>query len=467
MVLRPYVTFLACLGLFAGCGDGSTGTTAPRAPSDAATGIATADADTADANAAADALAAAGDAATAPDAGAELPDGASTGEDAGPPTPLANSVPGCDPSDGVTWDSTTRLEAGPWFVGTQELVLTDPTRETPANGLVPSVGWRTLPTTVWYPAKKGPLGDATPSLGAPLAREDGPFPLVVHCHGFMSERGETRYLAEHLASHGYVVVAADFPLSNLGAAGGPTVMDVVNQPGDVSFLIDQMLARSLSAGDALYGAATAERVAVTGTSLGGLTTSLVTWHPDLRDERVRAAATFAGPSYFLTDAFYRHADVPLLLVHGSIDAIIAYDANAVWALSQTGSLAALVTLEGGSHTGFAQAAELFAGLDNPDQVGCEALVPNLPKEDGFLTAFDDPGSGVVIPDEQPPICAVSPLPPALSAARQHALTNLAARAFLDLALTSDAGVRASACRFLRESLGAQNDDMRVTLPSSH
>ena len=46
------------------------------------------------------------------------------------------------------------------------------------------------------------------------------------------------YLAEQLASLGYVVVAVDYPLTNGLAPGGPDVKDVVNQLADVSFLID-------------------------------------------------------------------------------------------------------------------------------------------------------------------------------------------------------------------------------------
>jgi len=35
------------------------------------------------------------------------------------------------------------------------------------------------------------------------------------------------YLAEHLASHWYVVVSADYPLTHLQAPGGPNYLDVV------------------------------------------------------------------------------------------------------------------------------------------------------------------------------------------------------------------------------------------------
>ena len=47
--------------------------------------------------------------------------------------------------------------------------------------------------------------------------------------------------ARWLSSHGYIVVAANFPLTYRYAPGGPTVTDLANQPADVSFLIDAVL----------------------------------------------------------------------------------------------------------------------------------------------------------------------------------------------------------------------------------
>jgi predicted dienelactone hydrolase len=87
-----------------------------------------------------------------------------------------------------------------------------------------------LVTEVWYP------GSAT---GALL--EDGPLPLVVWSHGYASSRTAQAALGEHLASHGYVVAAPDFPLSTFTAPGGPTVADVASQPGDVRAVIDHLL----------------------------------------------------------------------------------------------------------------------------------------------------------------------------------------------------------------------------------
>ncbi len=44
-----------------------------------------------------------------------------------------------------------------------------------------------------------------------------------------------RHIAQFLARNGYVVAAVDFPLSYMRSpAGSPQLLDVANQPGDVS-----------------------------------------------------------------------------------------------------------------------------------------------------------------------------------------------------------------------------------------
>jgi predicted dienelactone hydrolase len=125
----------------------------------------------------------------------------------------------------------------------------------------------------------------------------------------MSMRSENVPLAALLASHGYVVVAVDYPLTNLRAPGGPTVRDAVNQPDDVRFVIDRVLA--WKPGERPFdGEIDRERIGAVGLSLGGLTTTLATFHPRLRDPRIAAAVSIAGPAAMFSPAFFATADVP-------------------------------------------------------------------------------------------------------------------------------------------------------------
>ena len=117
------------------------------------------------------------------------------------------------------------LQSGMYEVVSQEWQVVDENRSTAANNEYPGADQRVLDNLVWYPA------DA-----------QGARPLVIYSHGFMSNRSGGTYIAEALASHGYVVVAPNYPLTHGGAPGGPLVTDVVSQPGDISFLLDTLLA---------------------------------------------------------------------------------------------------------------------------------------------------------------------------------------------------------------------------------
>tara|TARA_B110000503_G_scaffold13903_2_gene19009 strand:+ start:9366 stop:10043 length:678 start_codon:yes stop_codon:yes gene_type:complete len=154
-----------------------------------------------------------------------------------------------------------------------EETFIDDSWSTSANGDYPGAATRTLERLVWHPATNAA----------------GPHLLIVYSHGFSSTREGGAYLAEQLASLGYVAVSINYPPINMSAPGGPNVCDVMNQPADVSFLIDTLLVQFASPGQALEGMIDKARIGVTGISLGGMTTTLVACHPELRDKRIAAA----------------------------------------------------------------------------------------------------------------------------------------------------------------------------------
>src|SRR5262249_14135321 len=156
-------------------------------------------------------------------------------------------VCGATPGTGVDWTftagaasattdvldqraSTAYQLPGRYAVGTTSMTLVDSSRPTMANGTYPGALDRTLATLVWYPA------DGAGGADAPVAHDGPPSPLVVSSHGLGAPPNQSTQYTIHLASHGYVVVAPAFPLSKLGAPGGPTLADAPNQAGDVSFL---------------------------------------------------------------------------------------------------------------------------------------------------------------------------------------------------------------------------------------
>lgn len=344
------------------------------------------------------------------------------------------------------------LTRGPFAVAHEYFDLVDASRPTPPNDSDPGAPTRTLKTNLWYPLA---------AAGGPAAAP-GRHPVILYSHGFMSWGTEGRYLDEHLASHGYIVISPDFPLTNILAPGGPDVNDVVNQPADVRFLLDALLGFDRQPEHPLFGAVDAERVGAAGVSLGGMTTSLVTYHATLRDPRIRAAISIAGPGSMFDASFYATTDAPFLMIAGDIDAIVDYPSNALVAREMAGAKGTLVTLHGATHTGFAnQSSEFMGAMDNPDNLGCAALTTQLEVDDVDFTALLGGAGAGIVERETPLPCSVSPLPTSIRPWRQHDLVILAAASFFESHLGESAAERSRAARFLRTTLAAENPEASV------
>lgn len=319
---------------------------------------------------------------------------------------------------------------GPHPVGWHTVELVDATRPTPPNGDFPGAATRTLVTDVYYPS-------ATPGADAPLT--GGAWPLVVYSHGYMSTRTENMDLLKHLASYGMVVAAPTFPLSSQGAPGGPTIADIGSQPRDVSFVIDALMELSGEPGWAQGAVTSTSQVAAVGLSLGGLTTGLLLFAPDLQDPRIGAFAILGGPLCFVPPAWLPAALPPTLLVYGDGDAIIPYEANGRAPFEAMAGPRALVTLAGGTHVGFASAAAtLFDAIPDPDGIGCSALGTNLEGQ-SFGSLAERAGFGDRRPDIDscPAPCASPPPVPKLGTKAQAALLPLTVGAFLRGHFASD------------------------------
>jgi predicted dienelactone hydrolase len=335
-------------------------------------------------------------------------------------------------------ESAARLAPGPHPVGLVELEWTDASRPATPNGDDPGSPGRSFRVALWYP------------VGA-----RGEHPLAIYSHGFVSSRHGGTYLAEHLASHGYVVVAADHPLTHLHAPGGPNPLDVVNQPADVSFLIDQ--AMSLDGADRPFdGSIDAERIGVFGLSLGGITATLVAFHPEWRDPRVGAAISIAGAGDVFGPRFFDHATVPFLMIAGTADAIVDYERNALPIPDRTRD-GGLVSIAGGTHVGFAHvAAGLMRLLGNPDVVGCRlgGADPEASLDNPFNGLFGTPEQGLLVAEDYATPCTKT-FEATMSAGRQQMLTTLAVRAFFESRFAREPGERAEHEEFLVHILPAE------------
>jgi len=351
--------------------------------------------------------------------------------------------------------SAELLQPGPFGVGVTTRFFEDPTRSTMPNGSFPGAPTRVLVTEVWYPASP----DAAEEREAPAARRDAPYPLVLYSHGFMDRRTGGLFLARHLASYGYVVAAPDFPLTHAAAPGGPNVNDAAEQPRDVSFVLDRLLAESAEGGGLLGDLVDRHRIGAMGLSLGGLTTVLVALHPRLRDTRIAAAAAIGAPGCLFGERFYGNTRVPLLLLHGDLDAIVSYAENAVHAFSLANPPKYLVTVHGGSHTAFSEFGSALAA-DNPDDIGCLALTSRLGPPSAGPTWIERLGGaemGIVQGDCPLPCTDPLPRPRALSGARHRELAILSILSFFEAYLRLAAPPR----DFLENRLAVENPEVSV------
>ncbi len=225
--------------------------------------------------------------------------------------------------------------------------LVDHSRSTPAHGTVPGHAGRTLVTTVLYPAtgprRHQPVPGATPD------RTDGPYPLIVFAHGFGSNVTSYLPLLEKWAGAGFVVAAPLFPLTNADAPGGPDLSDYVHQPGDMSFVVTQMLHQSSSSSGPLSGLIDPSEVGAAGHSLGGVTTLGLVANTCCRDGRIKAAVVMSGdPITFPTGRVEEAAAPPILLVHGNADQAVPY-VSSVNVFNSARAPKGLLTIIGGDH----------------------------------------------------------------------------------------------------------------------
>jgi len=287
-----------------------------------------------------------------------------------------------------------------------------------------------------------------------------PAPLVVQAHGFLANRTGGTYVATHLASRGYVVVAATHPSTTLFARGGAQAEDVLLQSGDVSFLIDGMLAAD--GRHPRHPPIDPARIAVMGHSLGGLTATLATFHPRLRDPRIAAAIAMAGPMAMLEPRFFATAPVPFLMIAGTGDVIVDYRRNALATLDRVGD-GTLVSIAGASHSGFDDAMTgLPRLLDNPDRIACRVLTRTLHLGDALahVRRATEAGDGIDLARVAPP-CREPPPLVAMAAVDQQRITTLAVTAFLESRFAPDPIRRAQAWHYLTETLPRDFGTVRV------
>jgi predicted dienelactone hydrolase len=275
-----------------------------------------------------------------------------------PPHPTTRQTP-TTPTAPTTPTTTASVPSfpvvhPPYRVGFETVTFVDHSRGTPANGSAPAMPDRTLQTSILYPATGAP--SANPVANAPESHNGGPFPLIVFAHGLDSDAIIYFPLIEEWVKAGFVVVAPTFPLSNIYAPGGDTAKDLVNQPGDMSFVLTQVLKLSAAKGNLLSGMIDPRRIAGVGHSLGAMTVLAWAENTCCEDHRIDAAVIIDGTeSTFGDGRFFDGRTVPILVLHGTADQTIPY-ANGEKIYNDATTPKYMISLIGAPHVSFLQLA---------------------------------------------------------------------------------------------------------------
>jgi predicted dienelactone hydrolase len=343
-------------------------------------------------------------------------------------------------------EAATLIKPGPNPVRLWGTKIEDKNRSTPHHGAFAGTNSRKMQVSVWYP-------------GGPAASG----PLIIYSHGFSGGNKECKYLMQHLASLGYVAAAPNFPSTNGGASGGAYLQDVVNQPADQHFLINQLLLWNQTPGNPLAGRIDSTRIGAMGTSLGGLTTTLLAFDRNRMDSRIKAAVSIAGLHVMFNSAFYAHRDLPYMVVAGTSDLLVPYASNAAPIVADIPG-AILVSIKRGSHLGFIGLSRYLRFLKTPDTVGCFAVRLAL-KRNPLTSGFEIIGGAEdgVRAGTAPEFCGMNPPTPAMDPRQQQRMTTVAVTAFFQSQFSATEAERVAMHRYLIEGLPKELQDVSVSV----
>lgn len=253
---------------------------------------------------------------------------------------------------------------------------------------------RVLPLRIWYPAKivrgartaiyratlvseppNPPIGFTTPALAvqdAPAAGQG--YPIVLLSHGYNNDPVMMSWLAENLATKGYVVVGIEHhDPSIVDAAKAPATL--LRRPLDIVFVLRQLRAGLLGK------LADASRIALVGYSFGGygvMTVAGARLDPAspavqalpkplvedyagdgrnaslLHDGAIKAVVALApagGAPWTVWGAGVSNVRAPLLMLAGSVDRTVGYEQGpaAIFAAA-TGADRAMITFVNAGHS---------------------------------------------------------------------------------------------------------------------
>lgn len=210
---------------------------------------------------------------------------------------------------------------GPYAVGTGQITLTRPDATT-------------FTSQIFYPATSA-------GSGTPVDLSGGPYPVVTFGHGFLQLVLQYQPTLEHLASHGYLVVASDSQVT--------FTPNHLEYSQDLRQGLDYYAAENGTPASPFFGAVDTSKMGASGHSMGAGASLLAA----ADDSRIKAvinlAAAETNPSAV---AAMPNIDVPVSLLAGSADAIVPVTTNGELMFAAGNAPRQLPVIQGGYHCGF-------------------------------------------------------------------------------------------------------------------
>ncbi len=312
---------------------------------------------------------------------------------------------------------------------------------------------RTLDVLYWYPED--------------LLADDqfkGTLPLAIFAHGLGGSPEEGSWLARHLASQGYIVAAVRFPQTNREVLEQMNMNDLLNQPGDVTRVVNISLSIVPGLPEVLQGRVNQHHIALVGHSFGGITAFLAGYDHYLHDPRLQAVVLLAaGGGDFLYERFYRTRELPMLLLHGTKDLLVDFETTSAVAFKRSSSPRILAKFVGGTHLGFGNGGILPF---NYDELPCRMARDRL-RDDGTVTFHRDlverdADTGVGEFSAPLPCEFAVPDDPTMTIRRQQALSLELIVPFLDYAFARhDEEAEYMLAQHL-DAVQQENDDIEIS-----
>lgn len=217
----------------------------------------------------------------------------------------------------------------------------------------------TFQATLVYPATAA-------GANTPFDAGGGPYPVFAFGHGYLTPVSRYQSTLDHLASHGFVVIAS--------RSGGGLFPSHAAFAADLVHCLDHVIALGDDPGSEFHQSIASDRLGVGGHSMGGGCSLLAA----ASDGRIRAvvplAAADTNPSSIAASS---EVAAPLRLVVGSEDAIVPPGPNSGPMYDNAPGPRQLVSIEGGSHCGFLDSDIIFCDTGSISRAAQLALSRRL------------------------------------------------------------------------------------------